>query len=102
MKILSHVIGAKKTNATFKKSDIAMDASTFSQVNLQEDGNGYYLNKSKDKVDVQISFRGETVNASVKNFLESTYQKKGGIDIQNIPLLYSLIFLNRQGDLANH
>lgn len=102
MKILSHVTGAKKTNATFKKSDIAMDASTFSQVNLQEDGNGYWLNKSKDKVDVQISFRGETVNASVKNFLESTYQKKGGIDIQNIPLLYSLIFLNRQGDLANH
>lgn len=102
MKILSGVKGSQRSNAYLKKSDIAIDASQFNQINRQSNGNGFWLKKSQDKVDVQISFNGELVNATVKNYKESTYNKEGGLKLQNVPLLYALVYINRQGDLANH
>ena len=41
MKILSGVKGSQRSNAYLKKSDIAIDASQFNQINRQSNGNGF-------------------------------------------------------------
>lgn len=91
------------------KSIIKMDAAQLSKglvssMNLVKDGNSYTVKtevgkKTQNKIDVQIQVNGKKVNASVKNYLDTS---KYNYHLQDVNLFYALMFLDNQEKFSTH
>ncbi len=91
------VVGNLRTGGKFLKAEINRDLTPYGAL-TDKTGTHYIIKKTQDKVDVDIQVNEENVLATVKN-----YYNPSSVTLQKQTSLFNaLVYLNRQGNFANH
>lgn len=99
-KVMKGIKGNDTSSGQFKIKEIEESAREQIKTYFKDYdmGDHFELNKTQDKVDVNITVNNEDVFASVKN-----YGSNRSVTLQkNLSLFYTLLYLNREGNFANH
>lgn len=94
------VVGENKTSIEINKDLFAVNMSSIFK-SADQNNNKYIINKTQDKVDVQIIVNREDVFSSVKDYFNTSSKP---VTLQNeVSILYSLAFLQSYyEDFGNH
>lgn len=91
------VIGDEKTDILISK-DLIYDGKADSFLNTStKDNTKFFLAKTQNKVDVEITVNGEDLFASVKDYAYTEEEEKAGkmrASLQEVSLFQSILFLN--------
>lgn len=91
------VVGNLRSGGSFSKAEIAKDLSNYG-LRTDASGNEYLVQRTQDKVDVQIKVNQEDIFATVKN-----YYKPSKVTLQAQTSLFdALVALQREGNFGNH
>lgn len=100
IEVMKGVKGDDRSSGIFTINEIATEAQSEIKKYFQDYdmGDHFELNKTQDKVDVDITVNNENVLATVKN-----YGTNRSVTLQKqLSLFYTLLYLNREGNFANH
>jgi len=91
------VVGNQRSGGSFSKAEIARDLSPYG-VKTTASGDSYSIQRTQDKVDVEIKVNQEDVFATVKN-----YYNPQKVTLQSQTSLFNaLVALQREGNFGNH